>query len=229
MKEGEREVEGELNPYLYSGLEASLYDVLDELSEFDDAHFFRWFIENYPGPVLDVGCGTGRLLIPYAKEGIDIEGIDTSNEMLDICRDKLKADDLGNRISCADMRDFDLDRKYQVIMIPGFSIQLLREESEAIACLENCRKHLMPGGILIVCSYIPWDMVYDGRSEAPYELRKSCEDLEQGQLLEASQGWVLDREKELLVLKNRFEVFDITSKELLHRQDAEMVLRWRLP
>ena len=50
-------------PYLYSGLEAWSYDLVDELTQFEDFGFYRMMLESCPGPVLDLGCGTGRILL----------------------------------------------------------------------------------------------------------------------------------------------------------------------
>lgn len=215
--------------YLYSGLEASLYDELDELAEFEDAGFYRTVFTENPGPILDVGCGTGRLLVPFAKEGLDIEGLDTSESMLAICRKKLQSNGLANCLHLGDMRNFDLDRKYRAIVIPGFSIQLLADERDAIECLRACQRHLLEGGALVVCSYVPWDMIYDGRNEGPMEIRRSVVDETTGIRKQASQSWTLDKRSERLVLRNRYERIVDASGESLESQTVEMTLRWRLP
>jgi ubiquinone/menaquinone biosynthesis C-methylase UbiE len=79
--------------YEYQGLMAEAWDVLrGDTSNWSDRHFYLAAIQNYGQPVLDVGCGTGRLLLDYLQQGIDIDGVDNSPAMLAICR--RKAEDL---------------------------------------------------------------------------------------------------------------------------------------
>jgi ubiquinone/menaquinone biosynthesis C-methylase UbiE len=87
-----------LPPYEYRGLMAEAWDVLrGDTSQWSDRFFYREAIRRHGQPVLDVGCGTGRLLLDYAVQGIDIDGVDNSPEMLALCQ--TRADAQGLRIS----------------------------------------------------------------------------------------------------------------------------------
>src|SRR4030065_1563550 len=75
--------------YEYHGLLAETWDLLrGDTSNWEDRFFYLELIEKYGQPVLDVGCGTGRLLLDYLAQGIDIDGVDNSPEMLALCRRK---------------------------------------------------------------------------------------------------------------------------------------------
>ena len=75
--------------YDYYGLLASTWDVWrDDTAHWSDRFFFLDVIGQYGEPVLDIGCGTGRLLLDYLAQGTDIDGVDNSGEMLAICRTK---------------------------------------------------------------------------------------------------------------------------------------------
>jgi len=75
--------------YEYNGLMALFWDLLrGDTSQWPDRFFFKEVILSSGQPALDVGCGTGRLLLDYLAEGIDIDGVDNSQEMLEICREK---------------------------------------------------------------------------------------------------------------------------------------------
>ena len=74
--------------------------------------------------ILDVGCGTGRILLGLKEQGLDVVGLDSSPEMLCQCRQKLSANQLEAELYEGDMRSFDLKRSFSTILIPGFSIQL---------------------------------------------------------------------------------------------------------
>ena len=75
----------------YTGLSAASYDLWFG-EGFEDVDFFRDAIRGGGEPALEVACGTGRLLVPFAQEGLDVEGLDLSAEMLGICRWKAEAE-----------------------------------------------------------------------------------------------------------------------------------------
>ena len=215
-------------PYQYDGLEAISYDLVDELSDFDDYAFYRLLIESNPGPILDLGCGTGRILVPLAEEGMDVIGLDASPEMLAICRKKLGSGSENVRLVQGDIRRFDLNERFSMILIPGFSIQLLLEEDDLDACLKACLAHLKPGGQVIIPTYLPWEMLESGFDRMPLEMHRESETDENGQRFVARQGWELDRFKQRLTLKNRFQQVD-SSDTVLVEEDREMTIHWQLP
>ncbi len=76
----------DLESYEYTGMMAAAWDLLrDDTSTWEDRFFYCDLILRHGQPALDVGCGTGRLLLDYLAQGIDIDGVDISPEMLAIC------------------------------------------------------------------------------------------------------------------------------------------------
>src|SRR5918998_5197414 len=75
-------------PVDYTGLAATAWDLFstDEVGP-DDA-FLRAIVAQYGEPALDIGCGSGRLLLPMLGEGVDIDGVEPSPDMLAICRER---------------------------------------------------------------------------------------------------------------------------------------------
>jgi SAM-dependent methyltransferase len=107
------------------------------------------------GPVLDVACGTGRILLPCLQAGVDIEGLDLFEPMLKTLRAKAAALGLSPRLHQADMGDFSVSRRYRLIMIPfNAFIHNMTQEAQ-IRCLERCREHLLPGGNLTFDTFFP--------------------------------------------------------------------------
>lgn len=215
--------------YRYAGLEAELYDQLDELSDFEDVVFYLWFAEAAPGPVLDLGCGTGRIAVPLAERGLEVVGLDNSPEMLDSCRRNLSAAGLEAELALGEMSGFDLgERRFGTILVPGFSIQLLLEDEDLDGCLRRCRRHLRDDGQLVLPTHLPWEMIWDGRKRCPLEEKKVVE-LESGAgSLAAFQGWELDAMRQRLKLFNRYEKRGPRG-EVLESEEKEMTLRWHLP
>ncbi len=214
--------------YVYSGLEAELYDRLDELSGFDDLDFYQRFAEAGGGVALELGCGTGRVMRPLLRAGLEVVGLDISAEMLALCRTALERESLQARLEQGDMRDFDVGAgRFATVMIAGYSAQLLLDDEDLLRCLRCCRWHLAPGGRLILPIYLPWEMIWDEVDERPLEERRVVRD-EGGERLVAKQGWRIDRERQRLQLENRYERWDANG-ELLEAEDNSMTLRWDLP
>src|SRR5262245_26279562 len=101
---------------------ADLYDYVVPYRMRQDIEFFVEAARACGGPVLEVGCGTGRVLIPTAQAGVQVVGLDLSPRMLEICRDRLSQEPEAVRsrvrLVHADMRNFDLSQEFNLATIP---------------------------------------------------------------------------------------------------------------
>ncbi|MEX2247232.1 MAG: class I SAM-dependent methyltransferase [Dehalococcoidia bacterium] len=139
--------------YEYHGLKAETWDLLrGDYSTWPDRPFYRAVIERQGGRALDVGCGTGRLLLDYVGAGLDVDGVDNSPEMLALCRDKAAAHaiDVDGRLFEQRMESLELRRLYATICVPSSSFQLLTSEDAAAAAMRRFYQHLQPGGVLVM-------------------------------------------------------------------------------
>jgi len=93
--------------------DAELYEVLFHDLEFD-RDFYVGLAREAGGPVLEVACGTGRVLLPCLQAGVDIDGLDLFPEMLDVLRHKAAERGLSPRLYQTDMRDFTLPRRFNL-------------------------------------------------------------------------------------------------------------------
>ena len=135
--------------YEYRGLMALYWDLLrGDTRKWPDRAFFRWVIRKSGQPVLDVGCGTGRLLLEYLGRGIAIEGVDVSPEMLVLCRRKAEERGLNPVLYEGAMETLDLPQRYRTILVPSSSFQLVTDPDLARESLRRFWKHLQPGGTL---------------------------------------------------------------------------------
>ena len=112
-----------------------------------DAEFYRELAREGAGPVLELGCGTGRVLLGIAAEGAPCTGLDRSPSMLNALRAKSAPPTL--RLVCAPMQDFDLGSERFTLIYSAFrAFQHLYTVPDQLACLACVRRHLAPGGRL---------------------------------------------------------------------------------
>lgn len=148
---------------------ASMTDEYAEVAEFYDyvvPHATRGDVEFYvdealaaDGPVLELGCGTGRVLIPIARAGVTIDGLDASTAMLHHCRARVAAEapDVQSRVTLheGDMRRFEIVRRFALVTIPFRPFQHLLTVDDQLDCLRAVHKHLRDDGRLILDLFNP--------------------------------------------------------------------------
>ncbi len=116
---------------------------------------FRPFVEAGQ-PVLDVACGTGRLLVPYVQAGIDIDGTDVSPDMLARCRERLEREGLPvPTLAAQPMRELELPRRYRTVVFCG-GLGLGGSREDDVEGLRRILGHLEPGGLLILDNEVPY-------------------------------------------------------------------------
>lgn len=137
--------------YEYRGLLAETWDLFrGDTSTWPDRFFYREVIARAGQPVLDVGCGTGRLLLDYLTDGIEIEGVDSSPEMLALSRAKAAERHVQPVLYQQPMEDLQLPRAYRTILVPSSSFQLITDPAAAGEALRRLYAHLAPGGVLVM-------------------------------------------------------------------------------
>ena len=143
--------------YEYRGFLASAWDLLrGDTSHWPDRPFYRDIILQNGQPALDIGCGTGRLLLDYLTAGIDIDGVDSSPEMLAICGEKAQKLGLHPTLFQQSMEALNLPRRYRTIMVPSSSFQLVTDPNAATQAMRRFFHHLEPGGIVVMPFMILW-------------------------------------------------------------------------
>ena len=136
----------------YSGNFAEFYDVVQPA--LDDLPFYEYLIGKFGGPILELGCGSGRLLIPLAAKGYNIVGLDKSSDLLKVLERKISVNfnHLRNKIVLveADMRNFQLSTSFSVIIIAMDTFQILSKKEDRIDALKCVFNHLKGNGIVII-------------------------------------------------------------------------------
>ena len=136
----------------YEGAYAAKQDLVD-------LPFYLELAQQTVGPILEIACGTGRVLLPIARKGIDIHGVDNSLPMLKILRDRLAAEpnEVRRRVTLheGDMRDFRLDAQYPLVIIPFRPMQHMLSAQDQVSALTTAASHLSDKGILAFDVFYP--------------------------------------------------------------------------
>ena len=116
--------------------------------------FFRRFVEDGQ-PALDVACGTGRLLVPYLRAGLDVDGCDISGDMLALCRERAEREGLAATLYRQAMHELDLPRRYRTVIVCG-GLGLGGSRAFDVEALRRLHDHLEPGGLMALDNQVPY-------------------------------------------------------------------------
>ncbi len=134
---------------------AKIYDDSCPVEFLGDTSFYLREARKARGPVLEVGCGTGRVYLPLLSAGIDAYGIDISRNMLGVLGKKAAACGLSPKIKLADMRNFRLPHKFALIIVPYRAFLHNITFQDQMSSLKCFRRHLASGGKLIINFFYP--------------------------------------------------------------------------
>ena len=151
-------------------------DVYDSIYAYvrEDIPFYVQEAARSGGPVLELGCGTGRVTVPIAKAGIDIVGLDNSEAMLERARGKARELEPGHGsidLQMGDMRDFSLGRTFPLIIVPFRGFLSLLSVEDQVNCLTSVKNHLEPDGRLIFNIFVPDPQMLVEDEDAAFHLR----------------------------------------------------------
>jgi ubiquinone/menaquinone biosynthesis C-methylase UbiE len=137
----------------YTGIVPEVYAALR------GTHFgtdrYRAFIEHEGSPALELGCGDDGPFFDLAKEGFDVEGVDSSADMVRGGRQRLESQGLVTPLHHQRMEDLNLDRRFASIYLAGPTFNLLADDATALRALHAIAHHLLPGGTALVPLWTP--------------------------------------------------------------------------
>lgn len=111
-----------------------------------DLPLWEELAERQEEPVLELGCGTGRVALHLARRGYEVIGLDRDRELLEVLEERAEGLDLS--IHQADARDFEVHRQVGLVLAPTHLLQLLPNQEERNQCLRSVVRALRPGGLL---------------------------------------------------------------------------------
>lgn len=194
--------------YEYRGPKAAYWDLLrGDTSKWEDRPFYWAAIKASGEPALDVGCGTGRLLLDFLAQGIDIDGVDNSPEMLELCRQKAQRLGLRPALFQQPMEDLRLPRAYRTIIVPSSSSQLVTDRAAAAEAMHRFFRHLEPGGSLVMPFMLLWQGQTDSHTvTTDWEIRAEATRPDDGAVVRRWSRSTFDVVGQLEHTEDRYEV-----------------------
>jgi SAM-dependent methyltransferase len=205
--------------------DGDLYDLLcAELDYGIDYYLSLAQRAHQTGPVLDVACGTGRVLLPCLKAGVNVDGLDLYPAMLKRLRTKAAALGFAPTLYQSSMSAFNLPRRYALVMIPFNAFVHNLTADDQISCLRCCREHLTPGGLLAFDGFFPGARLItmpNGTRDLEMEMKHP----ETGLPVRLYDTRTFDRVRQLMHSHNEIEMLDADGK--VARTDRfQTTLRW---
>lgn len=204
-------------PYL--SLEAELHDAFwDAEDDESEVRLMADFLKQHPGPALEIGSGSGRLMFPLLQAGYQIEGLELSPDMRAL--GELRAARLGVNpvVHAGDMTHWDAGRRYATLLAPAFTLQLAADPE---ATLRHWHGLLENRGVLYLTVFMPYaELLGDLPENAWYpDHRVTLPDGREG-LLETRHH--LDRERQLLHREHRYSL----SGDPPATHESSQTIRW---
>jgi SAM-dependent methyltransferase len=132
-----------------------------------DLPLWRELARERSGPVLDVGCGTGRVALDLASLGHEVVAVDVDPALVAALNARAAERGLPARAVAADARSLALGRRFPLVILPMQVAQLLRGACGRGPMLAAVRKHLEPGGLAAVALADPFEAVPPGEARPP--------------------------------------------------------------
>jgi ubiquinone/menaquinone biosynthesis C-methylase UbiE len=123
-------------------------------TEGPEIEYFQRYVERGQ-PAADVACGTGRLLVPWLKAGLDVDGVDVSEDMLELCRERAEREGLSPALYAQAMHELDLPRRYRTIVVCG-GLGVGANRANDQQALIRMYEQLEPGGTLVLDHEAPF-------------------------------------------------------------------------
>jgi SAM-dependent methyltransferase len=203
--------------------DGELYDILCQGFDYG-IEFYVGLARETKGPVLEIACGTGRVLLQVLEAGIDADGLDLFEPMLATARRKAAALRLSPNLYRGDMADFQMPRRYSLVTITFNAFCHMLTTEDQLRCLECIRRHLLPGGMLAFDGAFP-SLAWIGAPQDQRELEGETKHPRTGQTIRCYDIRSFDRVAQLQRSRNEVELDEADGTTRII-QRSEFLVRW---
>lgn len=211
----------------FSGFFAEFYDILH--AGLGDVEAYIEYARKFGPRVLELGSGTGRILVPLACAGFEVTGVDVSDDMMAICRQKLELESpevrARTRLVRGNVVDLDLSDTFDLVIAPCNLINCLTGPNEAMGFLRSARRHLKDGGMFILDNSIPdipYMVKFNGVTRT-FEFTHPLTGTTITDIFTAHYDFTLQIEKDHIILEERDE------DRFLRREECTVVENFYFP
>lgn len=183
-----------------------------------DIDYYSDRLDNIKGKILEAGVGTGRMLVPLLEDGLDVEGLDVSIDMLNRCKSNLDTFKLNAPLHYFDLTTFKIDYLFKAIIVPTATFCLLDTEEKALMTLKNFYNHLEVGGTIIIDLDLPFYPEIGEVTTDTYLINDK-----QGITME-SKVTEIDWLKQQTITHLKYELWQ--DGELMKTELQQLLLRW---
>ncbi|MEM9622369.1 MAG: class I SAM-dependent methyltransferase [Pseudomonadota bacterium] len=188
----------------YTGLIAELYEPL--AGSLVSAAPIKRFVQRYGTPALELACGAGHPMLDLLSDGLQVHGVDSSMDMLDLCRSKGADMGLQPTLFCQRMQDLALAEQYRCCYFAGASFCLLDDIDDACATLAAVHRHIQPGGAFLISLFRPQ------MEKQPSQVRRKI-------MADGTTGTV----RSIAQSENRQQQTVTTTLRYTHEQDGKLL------
>jgi SAM-dependent methyltransferase len=215
------------NTYYYSSIGVSTYDLFAGSGALaGDIEFYLACARRFKGPILELGTGTGRITIPLAKAHHRVVGMDLSPTMLKLAVAKRDAiPDIADRVTFieGDMKSFDLNELFSLILVPARSFQHLITPADQRSCLTCIRRHLGTGGHVVIDLFDPnFELIFGETAPPSPEVADSVTGSKIRRSVVARN---IDPWHQIIEERLRFDVVD-EAEQVVRSEETTWKLRW---
>jgi SAM-dependent methyltransferase len=194
-----------------------------------DIDFYLDCAQRFGGPILELGAGTGRILLPLAEAGHEVVGLDLSRAMLHRAEAKLRErPEVADRVRLleSDMTDFELGQGFALAIIAARSFQHVTTPAGQRAALHCVRRHLVPGGHLVLDLFDPNFTLLFGAG-TPLSPREALDRSSGHMVRRTVEARKTDPLRQTVEETLRFEEFDARGT-LVAEERTSWILRWSM-
>jgi len=191
-----------------------------------DIPFYLDYANKYKGKILELGCGTGRVSIELAKAGHYVTGIDLSNSMLEIYKNKIEKlpIEISKKINLINrnMANFNINHKFSLIIAPFRAFQCLTKDSDIKNSLQCIKRHLDKNGVFIINVFRPYKVLDESWCFEP-KIQWEREDKDEGiYVVKKDCGEKINVENQIIFPKFIYEVTDKNGNVEKHIEHLEL-------
>jgi SAM-dependent methyltransferase len=201
---------------------STLYDFWSPYMDKDEYLFYHRLIVKQGGKALELFCGSGRLLLPFVKEGLGVSGIECSLELMTLLKQRALEVNLEVDVSLMKLDELEIKGEFDLIYSSLGSFQMISDRDDAVRLLSKLYTSLREDGVLSIALFLPWTGVNFATDH--WVIASDLKDARTKQRYIRREKSHHDQVNQVITGKIRYETW--LKKDLLEMVEKQLFLRW---